>query len=608
MSQKAGDENDDDEGYVPFVSAAARRREKRNKLRKRGRPSVSNEIKDKAISNAAAASTSVSNNSIRRDVSLLDVASEIRKREAEAPDFALKRQKEEEARLLETVTVTQKSLLSAKERAEGVQYTEAMQTGWVPKRKYRKLTQEKVESLRKKWHIIVQGDDVPPPVKTFKDMRFPAALLEGLAAKGITRPTPIQLQGLPVALSGRDMIGIAFTGSGKTICFTLPMITMALGEEMKLPAERGEGPFGLAMGPSRELQRQTYEIAKFFAEQLHKGGHPLLRITLAIGGEDKRAQLREYREMGTHIVVATPGRLNDFLSRGSMNLDLCKYLVLDEADRMIDLGFDEEVQKTLGFFKSQRQMLLFSATMPKRVIDFAQRTLVKPAIVNVGRAGAANLDVIQEVEYVKKEAKIVYLLECLQKTPPPVLIFCERKPDVDDIHEYLLLKGVDAVAVHGGKSQAERNEAIAAFKQCTQDVLVATDVAAKGLDFPDIKHVINFDMPSEIENYVHRIGRTGRGGKTGVATTFINLNTPESAMLDLKHLLVEAKQRIPPVLMTIADPQEESLVNEELGAGCSYCGGLGHRIGNCPKLEGVGRKRASEMRDVVGGAAYGGNW
>merc|ERR1719296_276527 len=237
-----------------------------------------------------------------------------------------------------------------------------------------------------------------------------------------------------------------------------------------------------------------------------------------------------------------------------MTLCQCQYLVMDEADRMIDLGFEEEIRNTLDHFRGQRQTLLFSATMPRKIQDFAKTALVDPVVINVGRAGAANLDVIQEVEYVKQEAKLVYLLKCLQKTPPPVLIFCENKCDVDDVHEYLLLKGVEAVAIHGGLDQEERHEAIKSFKEGTKDVLIGTDVASKGLDFPDIQHVINYDMPKEIEDYVHRIGRTGRCGKTGVATSFINKDCHETFLLDLKHLLREAKQKIPPVLMTIPDP------------------------------------------------------
>ncbi|CAL5321746.1 unnamed protein product [Camellia sinensis] len=229
----------------------------------------------------------------------------------------------------------------------------------------------------------------------------------------------------------------------------------------------------------------------------------------------------------------------------------------DKADRLVDLGFEDDIRE---------------------IQNFARSALVKPVTVNVGRAGAANLDVIQEVEYVKQETEIVYLLECLQKTPPPVLIFCENKAHVDDIHEYLLLKGVEAVAIHGGKDQEEREYAISSFKAGKKDALVATDVASKGLDFPDIQHVINYNMPAEIENYVHRIGRTGRCGKTGIATTFINKNQSETTLLDLKHFLQEAKQRIPPVLAELNDPMEDvdAITNASGVKGCAYCGGLGH--------------------------------
>merc|ERR1719152_528815 len=269
-----------------------------------------------------------------------------------------------------------------------------------------------------------------------------------------------------------------------------------------------------------------------------------------------------------------------------MSLVQCRFLALDEADRMIDLGFEEEIRNTLDHFRGQRQTLLFSATMPKKIQDFAKSALVDPVVVNVGRAGAANLDVVQEVEYVKQEAKLLYLLHCLQKSPPPVLIFCENKADVDDVHEYLLLK------------------------EGTKDVLIGTDVASKGLDFPAIQHVINFDMPKEIENYVHRIGRTGRCGRTGVATTFVNKNQEETILLDLKALLLEAGQNVPPFLMQLDSVADVHNVQEIGGVkGCAYCGGLGHRIANCPKLENTRQKTASSSRDYLttgSGARYGG--
>merc|ERR1712139_59078 len=287
-------------------------------------------------------------------------------------------------------------------------------------------------------------------------------------------------------------------------------------------------------------------------------------------------------------------------------LTQCKYLCMDEADRMVDLGFEEEIRNTLDHFRGQRQTLLFSATMPKKIQDFAKTALVDPIVINVGRAGAANLDVIQEVEYVKQEAKLVYLLKCLQKTPPPVLIFCENKSDVDDVHEYMLLKNVDAVAIHGGLDQEERHEAIRHFKEGSKDVLIGTDVASKGLDFPAIQHVINFDMPKEIENYVHRIGRTGRCGRTGVATTFVNKNQDETILLDLKALLIEANQHVPPFLQQIefVSNYAGKVINEVKG--CAYCGGLGHRIADCPKLEANRDKIAGGGKDyLVNNSRYG---
>jgi ATP-dependent RNA helicase DDX41 len=260
--------------------------------------------------------------------------------------------------------------------------------------------------------------------------------------------------------------------------------------------------------------------------------------------------------------------------------------------------------------------------MPRKIQDFAQQSLIKPILVNVGRAGAANLDVLQVVEYVKQEAKMVYLLECLQKTPPPVIIFSENKNEVDgkytalysgiivahipplDIQEYLLLKGVEAVAIHGSKSimipcltfclpdiapigQEERQYAIKSFKSGAKDVMVASGIASKGLDFNDIQHVIIFSMPKEIEDYVHQIGRTGRSGKTGIATTFVNMNTPEQTLLDLKYLLMEAGQkydmsyylhsyfdsyicRVPPFLQSIEDPRAAQGGSLK---GCPVCGG-----------------------------------
>lgn len=589
--EKNMENGEEDEDYSEYIPVKKRRLMEAQKiLQRKGKGSLDAEQAAKAA---------------EAKPSLLVKASQLKK---DLPEISPTEQLlQQEKEMIERLS-DRKTLMSVRELAKGIQYHEPIVTGWKPPTAIRHMTESECDAVRKQWHILVEGEQIPPPIKNFKDMRFPEPILKKLKSKGIVQPTPIQVQGLPVILSGRDMIGIAFTGSGKTLVFVLPLIMAALQEEVSLPIIAGEGPFGLVICPSRELARQTFEVVEEFVGVLSERGYPELRPMLCIGGIDMRSQL-EVVKKGVHIVIATPGRLKDMLAKKKMNLDNCRYLTLDEADRLVDLGFEDDIREVFDHFKAQRQTLLFSATMPKKIQTFARSALVKPVTVNVGRAGAANLDVIQEVEYVKQEAKIVYLLECLQKTPPPVLIFCENKADVDDIHEYLLLKGVEAVAIHGGKDQEEREYAISAFKASKKDVLVATDIASKGLDFPDIQHVINYDMPAEIENYVHRIGRTGRCGKTGIATTFINKNQSETTLLDLKHLLKEAKQRIPPVLATLDDPMEnvDAIVSASGVKGCAYCGGLGHRIGECPKLEHQKSVAiAGTRRDYFGSGGYGG--
>lgn len=241
-----------------------------------------------------------------------------------------KRRREEEELLKAVTRASLPALASAKEHALGIRYTEPLKTDWRPPAHLRAMTRERADELRAKWHILVEGPDPPPPIRTFGDMRFPSAILDALAAKGIARPTPIQVQGLPAILSGRDMIGIAFTGSGKTLAFTLPLIMWALQEEMRMPLARGEGPIGIVMAPARELARQHYEGFLHFAAHLKRAGFPELRVMLAVGGEDLKTQMDAARE-GVHIVVATPGRLNDHLNKKRINLDLCRYFVLDEG-------------------------------------------------------------------------------------------------------------------------------------------------------------------------------------------------------------------------------------------------------------------------------------
>ncbi|KJE05434.1 ATP-dependent RNA helicase DDX41 [Cryptococcus gattii NT-10] len=594
------------EDYKPYVPVAKRRAQmlsqlgakhtaKKVKTQEEMEREIEEELKEQEEDEERAREKA------RRERTLLQAAQEVKEQRAleDAKKSAVEREAEKEAALLAEMERAQKKLAGAQELAQGVTWTESLKTSWRAPHYIRNKTELEQQAVRDKYHIIAEGDHIPPPIPHFADMKIPKPILSYLQAKGIKRPTPIQMQGLPTAFSGRDMIGIAFTGSGKTLAFVLPAIMAALEMEARVPFVRGEGPVGLIICPSRELARQTYEQCVAVCAVLKENGnYPELRSLLCIGGISMADQA-DVLNKGVHVVVATPGRLIDMLDKRKLNADNCKYLCMDEADRMIDMGFEEDVRSIMSHFKYQRQTLLFSATMPRKIQDFAQQSLINPILVNVGRAGAANMDVIQEVEYVKQEAKMVYLLECLQKTPPPVIIFSDNKNEVDDIQEYLLLKGVEAVAIHGSKTQEEREYAIRSFKTGAKDVMVASGVASKGLDFNEIQHVIVYSMPKEIEDYVHEIGRTGRSGKTGLATTFVNMNTSEQTLLDLKYLLMEAKQKIPDFLLSIDDPRAAHGGGLK---GCPICGGLGHGLSDCPKLEEeTRRKQAAQTRYHGGG-------
>uniref|UniRef100_A0A8C3A3I8 Probable ATP-dependent RNA helicase DDX41 n=1 Tax=Cyclopterus lumpus TaxID=8103 RepID=A0A8C3A3I8_CYCLU len=575
--EQSGSEGSEDNNYVPYVPVKIRKHQVLQKmLRLRGK-AVDDEQKDSGEEQR----DEDEGLGPRSNVSLLDQHQHLKEKAEARKESAKEKQLKEEEKILESVAEG-RALMSVKEMAKGIIYDDPIKTSWKAPRYILNMPNTRHERVRKKFHILVDGDGIPAPIKSFREMKLPP---------GNNTPSPTREQ--HIVFLCRDMIGIAFTGSGKTLVFTLPIIMFSLEQEKRLPFFKREGPYGLIICPSRELARQTHGIIEYYCKLLEEEGAPQLRTALCIGGMSVKDQM-DVVNHGVHMMVATPGRLMDLLQKKMVSLDICRYLSLDEADRMIDMGFEEDIRTIFSYFKGQRQTLLFSATMPKKIQNFAKSALVKPITINVGRAGAASLDVIQEVEYVKEEAKMVYLLECLQKTPPPVLIFAEKKADVDAIHEYLLLKGVEAVAIHGGKDQEERTKAIEAFKEGKKDVLVATDVASKGLDFPAIQHVVNYDMPEEIENYVHRIGRTGRSGKTGIATTFINKGCDESVLMDLKALLVEAKQKVPPVLQVLQTGDETML---DIGGerGCTFCGGLGHRITDCPKLEAMQTKQVTNI-------------
>lgn len=300
--------NMEEDDYVEYVPVAKRRAMEAQKiLQRKGKSSALEEELEKSKQAEA-------------KPSLLIKASQLKREAPEISPTELIVQQEKE--MIEHLS-DRKTLMSVRELAKGITYTDPLPTGWKPPLSIRRMSKKQCDLIRKQWHIIVDGEDIPPPIKNFKDMRFPEPVLKKLKAKGIVQPTPIQVQGLPVILSGRDMIGIAFTGSGKTLVFVLPLIMVALQEEIMMPIAAGEGPFGLIICPSRELARQTYEVVEHFLIPLKEAGYPELRPLLCIGGVDMRTQL-DIVKKGVHIVVATPGRLKDMLAKKKMSLDNCR--------------------------------------------------------------------------------------------------------------------------------------------------------------------------------------------------------------------------------------------------------------------------------------------
>ena len=300
---------EEDNDYVEYIPVAKRRAIEAQKiLQRKGKSSALEDETEKS-------------NLAEVKPSLLVKATQLKKDQPEISQMEQIVQQEKE--MIEHLP-DRKTLMSVRELAKGITYTEPLLSGWKPPLHIRRMSRKDQDLIRKQWHIIVDGEDIPPPIKNFKDMKFPDPILKMLKAKGIVQPTPIQVQGLPVILSGRDMIGIAFTGSGKTLVFVLPLIMVALQEEMMMPILPGEGPFGLIVCPSRELARQTYEVVEQFLVPMREHGYPELRPLLCIGGVDMRSQLDVVKK-GVHIVVATPGRLKDMLAKKKMSLDSCRY-------------------------------------------------------------------------------------------------------------------------------------------------------------------------------------------------------------------------------------------------------------------------------------------
>ncbi|MDD2318964.1 MAG: DEAD/DEAH box helicase [Geobacteraceae bacterium] len=367
---------------------------------------------------------------------------------------------------------------------------------------------------------------------SFESLGLRAELLSAIVARGYTTPTPIQTEAIPVIFEGCDLLAGAQTGTGKTAAFALPIVQL-LGE--KIPVEKRRKPRALVLVPTRELAAQVSEQMNNYARRLS------LRSTMIYGGVTIQAQI-ERLHRGVDIVVATPGRLLDHAERGTIDLSRIKFLVLDEADRMLDLGFIDDIHRVAEYLPAKRQTLLFSATYSPSIKQLADELLDHPRRVEVARRNLAADAVTQAVYQVEKSRKREMLSLMIRKGNwNQVLVFARTRYGADKLTEELLFDGIKAAAIHSNKSQSLRTRTLAEFKRGEFRVLVATDVAARGLDIERLPHVVNYDLPQVPEDYVHRIGRTGRAGENGIALSLVSQE--EQPLLQAIEKLL--KQTIP---------------------------------------------------------------
>lgn len=427
------------------------------------------------------------------------------------------------------------------------------------------------EVYRQRHEVSATGDNVPTPFMTFESSGFPPEILREMHSAGFSSPTPIQAQTWPIALQGRDIVAIAKTGSGKTLGYLIPAFILL----RQLHNNPRNGPTVLVLAPTRELATQIQDEANKF------GRSSRLSCTCLYGGAPKGPQLREL-DQGADIVVATPGRLNDILEMKKIDFGQVSLLVLDEADRMLDMGFEPQIRKIVNEMPPHRQTLMYTATWPKDVRKIASDLLVNPVQVNIGNVDelAANKAITQHVEVVpqmEKERRLQQILRA-QERGSRVIIFCSTKRLCDQLARSIG-RNFGAIAIHGDKSQGERDWVLNQFRSGKSPILVATDVAARGLDIKDIRVVINYDFPNGVEDYVHRIGRTGRAGATGVAYTFFSEQDSKYAA-DLVKVLEGANQHVPPEVRDMA----------------LRCG------------PGFGKDRGGVSRFNAGGGGGGGHW
>mmetsp|Transcript_15877 Transcript_15877/g.23910 ORF Transcript_15877/g.23910 Transcript_15877/m.23910 type:complete len:785 (-) Transcript_15877:35-2389(-) len=461
------------------------------------------------------------------------------------------------------------------------------------------MSEAEVSAYRRDHEIAVTGTDIPRPLRSFMHAGFPSPLLREIVKVGYEAPTPIQAQALPAALSGRDIIGLAKTGSGKTLSFLWPMIIHILDQPQM---ELGDGPIGLVLSPTRELTTQIYSEAKKFAKVFN------IRVCAVYGGEGKWQMAKALKE-APEIVIATPGRLMELISNKSTNLKRCTMVVLDEADRMFELGFEYQMRSIVNNIRPDRQTLLFSATMKKKIEGFAREVVKNPIRIVIGSLGQSNPDIKQIVEIVPEDAHKWPWLACRIEgciRAGKVLIFVSGKADTETLaselarHFEMRQVAVGVECIHGDKDQTDRTNAIKKFKSGSSSVLVATDVASRGLDIKDVRTVINYNAAKNIETHVHRIGRTGRMGiegvVPGVAYTLLSraASSDRSFSVSLVKNLRDAGQNeaVTSELLEMAqsDPQWSRVMNRRPGGGNMGrgSGGLGFVTGG----QGGGHQKA----------------
>jgi len=408
--------------------------------------------------------------------------------------------------------------------------------------------------FREDFSISARGGQIPHPLRSWTESTIPKLILGVIDEIGYKEPSPIQRQAIPIGLQNRDIIGIAETGSGKTAAFVIPMLAFISGMPAFNDDNRHLGPYALIMAPTRELAQQIESEAKKFAAPL---GFNCVSIVGGRAVEEQQFNLRE----GAEIIIATPGRLKDIIERHVIVLSQCRYVVMDEADRMVHLGFEVDLTFILDSLPSEtmhgedmgeqmdvdgetmvkrgrtRVTTLFSATMPPAVERLARKYLKKPAVITIGEAGRAVDTVEQRVEFVSgDEKKKLKLLEILNSGAfaSPIIVFVNQKKTADMVAKDLQRAGWSAATLHSGKNQEQREASLQSLRSGESDILVATDLAGRGIDVQDVSLVINFQMAGTIEAYVHRIGRTGRAGKMGTAITFLT-NDDDEVMYDLKQ-------------------------------------------------------------------------